>query len=136
MTQVIWSDVPAEIRAVAEPVVTRHLDLLPGWVLELVVQYDGTAERAQCTTYAEYRRAYLQLHGGYVANELRHRERTIVHELLHPVVEPTRSPLKHLLQLTGLSPTEKEIVREHMRQANEGAVCDLTALVLRLKGIA
>lgn len=134
---VIWhQSVKPEVRAIFEPLVLKHLDLLPGWITELSIQYDAGNERncpAQTTTLFEYRKAYLELNGASLEQTDESRERVIVHEMLHPIVEPTRNPIKYLLEQTALSATEKELLREQMRQANEGVVSDLTELVLQLK---
>lgn len=125
--------IPPEIRGAVEPILTRHLHQLPRWVLEVWVTFktqSETGDLASMNTLPEYRRANLTLFPGFLTDNAREREDTIVHEFLHVHIQPMSSAFHALAEVCGASEDAKKLAREAWRVAMEGAVSDLAAILV------
>jgi hypothetical protein len=125
---------PADVRAVVEPALTRHLHRVPAWLDRLYVRLDvSDTNEAEITTRPEYRFATLRIMAGWLSLSEAERHRNIRHELAHIPLEPMCDAFRDLLD--ALAPEDDEPraplrawALEQWRRAIEGAVCDVARI--------
>lgn len=143
MARVVWRpSVPAEVRAAAEPMLGRWLWVLPPWLYELTVNWDepqkGEAPGSAAVTEAteEYRFGAVSLRPEWLMETPAQRERHLLHELVHMLF--ARTDAAHLRCLHYVRRTSRKVVHEELeesaRLALEGAVSDLTEVLMRERG--
>jgi hypothetical protein len=123
--------VPPEIAAAAVPVIAAHRYLIPGWVHELYVVYDGAAAAepgghpiATMALSPEYRQATLTLCGLWLLRNQRERTDVVRHELLHLALEPMNRLAGRAID--AAPEAVRQVLIEQWRLVLEGAVSDLT----------
>jgi hypothetical protein len=124
-------NVAPELRAALAPVLARWEWLLPGWVHQVCVSYDGTAKDEQMATQVEpeYRRVALIVGPHWLGISRSDRESCVRHEYLHATVNPLVNVGDDAVKCA--KGPKRAALSEELRRAVEGAVCDLEALVLR-----
>lgn len=130
--------VPPEVAAAALPLLEAHRALIPAWVTELYVVYDGAGPEgasgghpiATMAMNPEYRQATLTLCGLWLLRNTRERTEVVRHELLHLALEP----MNRLYRAAVAAAPEpaRDVLTEQWRVVWEGAVSDLTEMLRRL----
>lgn len=124
--------VPAEVRATIEPLLVKWAFLIPGWCHAIDVQWDDddTDGALRISVHYEYRDADLFVIPNFLTG-VDHRDRHVVHELMHVFTAPLTAVAQALRDaLVHKVPELEEWANEQLRQGEEATVCDLTALVM------
>lgn len=139
MTVPIWDpDVPADIRAIVEPYLTRWIGLLPTWCQRFEVRYDPHKQAAMAVhTNHRNRWAQLQVTGEWLAESDRERENAVIHELVHVALEPFVHAAGRILEdLTEEGTPLRELGDSMFTDGMECAVEDLARGIRRVSADA
>lgn len=141
-------EVPAPVRREAEPLIARWALVLPTWCHTLVVYWravpsdvkaggndDGSGVTAYTEAMYEYREACITLTATWLEQPRASRERIILHEIIHVLLWPMEAAQRATLKAAkkGQPAALREALEEHWRLAQEGAVCDLTRTLERVR---
>lgn len=127
------ADLPAEVRQAVEPYITAHAHRLPGWVYELRVGFDDNNQDANAwnRTNPEYRWARINVCAGFLTESAEDRNEIVLHELVHiPVQALVNAAWRLCEEVKEQSPAAERLAREAVRVAMEGAVTDVTCMLL------
>lgn len=135
-----WGYLPPEVRQAVRPLVIRHLWLLPDWCRRLQVRYEQTMNHegdegpaAHFSALSEYRFGELVLHGGFLDENPRERELTVIHELLHCPTAPLASEHEQAIERLfegSRAPKYEATLQENWRRVYEGCVQDLAYSIM------
>lgn len=133
---IVWdANTEGVVRPVCEEALLFHLGIVPAWCTTLFVGYDAAYSgnsAAFIATSPEYRWARITICPGVLQGTAWEREEHLVHELFHIPLEPLHEAATDLRQMAkGQAPDA--FLEEHWRRAWEGAVCDLTAMYIRMR---
>jgi hypothetical protein len=129
--KLIWREMPKEVRRIVEPLVKKHLHLLPPWCIQLSIKYGETKDDIErAVAYIEVEPQYLQARLTicrlYLEQDDYNRESTIVHELLHVAIAPIQSFMEHLMKIYVAEESEVATWRDNFNtEVIEGVVQSL-----------
>lgn len=131
---IVANFLPDEISPSVMGYVDSHLDLLPGWVVELDVLWDDEFDAiAKMRPHVDYRRGKLTIGPSWVNASEKMRRRTIIHEFVHVQLGPLHILACRLLDIAGKNNDALDTeLREQLRTALEQTTVDTTSLVERL----
>lgn len=139
MTNPVWEpDVPAEVRAIAEPLLERWGGLLPTWCQEFVVRYVGGEEDATLKIVINHRNrwALLKLTGLWIGEPPAAREKALIHELIHVGLEPMQQAAALIVdQYAEAGSPAHSIAGTMLREGVECSTDDLARAILRLAAL-
>lgn len=121
-------DVPPEVWDAVEPLLLRHVALVPTWCHEVRVFWDSSdgETSAKCGADYEYRVARVTICGGFFDYGPAGRDEAIRHEFLHIPLCPLTDWTRDLIhRLTGDDTRLRDWLLSEWRERLEGAVCDL-----------
>jgi hypothetical protein len=127
------ADLPEEARAAIEPYLAKWAVLIPGWCHGVDIHWDDedTEGGLRVSTHYEYREADIYVLPNFLSNT-EHRERHVVHELVHLSLAPLTKVAQAMRDaLVRKSPVLEEWANEQLRHGEEATTCDLTEMVLR-----
>lgn len=130
---------PTEVRTALAPLVERHIALVPTWCHVLLLDWDDTDRDAlaKTTCRREYRWAKITVCPSWLRQDSTEREDTIVHELLHVVMEPVHNHTTDMLNLIREKyPDVHAWAEEQRRYANEATVQDMTRAIRAMRSEA
>lgn len=132
---VLWADeVPAEVRPAIAAALEEAIDVLPRWLTEMSVRWaSGSSALAEMNTQADYRRAILTVHAGWLEISPAERVEVIQHELVHVLVQPVVDVLHNVLDACEAPEAVQRFAKEQIRRAWEGATCDVTDAIRRVR---
>jgi hypothetical protein len=136
MVEVIWREMPEEVRAVVEPLLEKHLHRVPSWCNTLAVTSGSSSEaRVVATVEAdyEYRQARISFTPLFLSENKKNRESTIVHELAHLPLAPIRDWVLDTIKALLTDETMQQYLFAQYHKLEEGAVQDITHSVLPTK---
>jgi hypothetical protein len=133
MKPTIWYEprVPSEVRSALDPLIQKHLHLMPGWVTEICVTFDPSSDNCmEMGTEPEYRRAHLTVTGYWLRADVHERDSTVRHEFCHTILHPLTDWTKDLIErLAGEDERLSDWLRSEWQYRLEGATCDLERAV-------
>lgn len=99
--KVVWENVPLEVRAALEPLLDKWLWILPPWCQEFRVDYKGGQDATMSVTVS-YRNRWAVLHatGLWLGEKEQYREVSVIHELVHVLLEPMVSAVARVIEDT------------------------------------
>jgi hypothetical protein len=127
------SDLSPEVRAAIDPHLAKWAFLIPGWCHGVDVRWDDddTTGALVVTVHYEYRDADLIVLPNFLTH-LEHRQRQLVHELMHLLLAPLTAVAEALRDaLVKQVPEMETWANEQLRQGEEATTCDLAELVMR-----
>lgn len=128
--RVAWDkNMPPEIITVLQPIIDEWLHIVPTWCHFLKISYVVDDIVAAMATEPMYRRAFLMIGGGWITHGRNGRIHSIVHELLHIVMEPTSGTLDKILKEYVTDDAAREVVEHEWRKNYEGVTEDLTNML-------
>jgi len=129
MIEVCWyPDVPAEIKAVAEPLIHRYLHLLPPWVKWLRVYYQDSGSAFINVQY-RYRELKLTVAAGLLLGDEEFRRNTFLHEFAHAYTAPISDTATTSMRIAlGEDHNALKIAEEAMDAVMESMTEDLATL--------
>ena len=122
---------PPEVRDAVDRDLPPLLTLLPGWVTDLLVTWDGEDNENALRVHAavEYRRATIYVCAGWLGEVPAERRRIMLHELAHLPTVALADFARRLVD--GLeNPERKADLTETLRLLLEGATCDIAEMML------
>jgi hypothetical protein len=125
--------VPSEVRAAVEPILTQWLRVVPSWCHVLLVDWDEAPEgddNTQATTESRpaYREAVLTIGALWLRSDAEDRASIIRHELAHLATAQMDDVFERMLaQFKKRDAALHADFKEQWRQALEGATCDIAA---------
>lgn len=125
--------VPPEVRAAAEPHLTRWAGLLPTWCQEFRVRW-GSEPGTSCQITCHYpnRWAVLKIGAEWLDQPPGAREVDLVHELLHVALEPMAAAMNRIVgDLTEAGTPLRELAASITTDGLESSVEDLARILLR-----
>lgn len=127
---------PREVRSAAEPHFDRWKHLLPGWIDEVRFGWDAddSNNAMSATTHPEYRFVRFMVKPYFLQAPEWSRSDSMLHEIVHTPIQPLVNLLDSVVNATKASPDAANLAREMIRAAMEGAVCDLTSMILAADG--
>lgn len=128
MVEMIWHEMPREVREVVEPLIEQYEYLLPSWLRSLSISYgDSKVEGsvAEILTDTAYLQAKLKLTKNFLDDTVLNRERTIVHELLHVTITPVQDWMRYIVQQYVVEQDVEQILKHFDEQIIESVVQNL-----------
>jgi hypothetical protein len=130
-----WNrQMPAEVRAILEPLLDKWDFVLPGWCDQLILEWD-TVENddestLRCQPQEEYRQIRVIVFGQWLIEQEENREEAVLHELAHTLSAPLLDHAEDMLEL-GKGKTDGKLLDELERRALERTNCDVTTALMR-----
>ena len=125
---VTWEpDIPADIRAIVEPVL-KHWDwLVPTWCQEFDVRYNPMKDARMAVTVNYHNRwAVLHVTGQWFGEPEDMREMCLVHELIHIFLEALTAPVGRIIEgATEEDSKERALADRMFADGMEQTVADL-----------
>lgn len=133
MTVYDWRNTPPEVRQALEPMLKRWGALLPSWVQDVRVAYDGTRDATMSVT-TNYRNRWILLlvTGNWMAEAQGERENALRHELAHVLLEPFDSVVERVLDTLPEDTVTEQLARGMVEDGAEAAVEDIARALGRL----
>lgn len=131
----IYGDWAPELLPPLRQLLERFEHFLPNWCHIAYVKFDGDAgdDCAWCDVNMSYRRVNLGFGESFFRSDDSERAEMLIHELMHANTLAIINCAKEALQeALGDNEVALKFVGQRMDEANEGATCDLTALIGRL----
>lgn len=135
MPKIKYGTIPAEVRAVVEPLVEKYLVLAPGWLKEVSVYWDEGSSGAAMTTRDEYRDCILYVGPWFLSCDADERDSIIRHEYMHLYTTPIKRIAFDCIQnIVGPDyPTPGSRIAEcEIDRLHEAMTEDLSILIGRL----
>lgn len=133
MVEIIWHEMPKEVKAVVEPLLEQYEYLFPSWIRALSVRYgEGSVKGSVAEILAEvpYLQAKLYITRQFLDDNDRNRERTIVHELLHLSLAPLQDWVDNLMEMYVNEEDIEAVRKQFYEQPVEQAVQNLMYAVV------
>ena len=120
-------DVPAEVQSAAVSLIRAHGDLIPPWCDRFCLGWNPEADNiAEIEVSEKYRWVKIWLSGQWLERDETHRERNILHELVHILIQPISGTAKELAR-------DDKLAKTLVTNETEKAVCDIAGIIYRLK---
>ena len=119
----IYENVPAEVKAWADPVLKEFSFLVPGWVEDLFIRYDAESSNLM-TAGLCYRNRWCALYftGKTLGCSESERRITLLHELVHVLFSPAAETID--MAVESLPETQRPVFKTLFENSLEAVVED------------
>lgn len=125
-------DFPADLRSIAEPVLSECVWLIPSWCQEVIVRYNPHID-ARMQSEISHRNRWLVLNftGQWLNEPEDERVNTLVHELVHVCVEPFAIAANRVRD--QIPEAARGLAEDMLRDGLECSVEDLARCITRIR---